>query len=80
MPIIFTDARIKNYVDVLLKNGYRVDVFALGKPEPTKPGLRVFCLMNKVWSKRLFPYIISQMFFFLFAAFRSLKPLAGSGT
>ena len=32
----FTDARIKNYVDALLKNGYQVDVFALGQPEPAQ--------------------------------------------
>ncbi len=66
----FTDARIKNYVDILLKNGYRVDVFALGQLEATRPGLRVFCLMTKVWSKSVFPYILSQMLFFLVATVR----------
>jgi glycosyltransferase involved in cell wall biosynthesis len=66
----FTDARIKNYVDILLKNGYRVDVFALGQLEATRPGLRVFCLMTKVWSRSVFPYILSQILFFLVATIR----------
>ncbi len=66
----FTDARIKNYVDILLKNGYRVDVFALGDIEPTAAGLRVFCLMQKVWSKKLLPYVLSQISFFIISTFR----------
>jgi glycosyltransferase involved in cell wall biosynthesis len=61
----FTDARIKNYVDALLKNGYQVDVFALGQPEPAQEGLRVFCLMPKVSSKKLLPYIFSQLWFLM---------------
>jgi len=66
----FTDARIKNYVNTLLKADYEVDVFALGKPEATMPGLRVFCLMPKVWSKRVLPYIISQVWFLFLAGVR----------
>jgi len=66
----FTDARIKNYVDILLKNGYEVDVFALGQPEPARPGLQVFCLLPKVWSKKLLPYILSQLWFLLLVSLR----------
>jgi glycosyltransferase involved in cell wall biosynthesis len=66
----YTDARIKNYVDALLRNGYQVDVFALGLPEPTRPGLRVFSLMSKVWSKKLLPYVLSQMWFLFRASFQ----------
>ena len=66
----FTDARIKNYVDILLKKGYRVDVFALGEQEPTRSGLRVFCLMAKVWSSSVLPYMLSQMIFFVLATIR----------
>ena len=27
----YTDARIKNYVEALVKSGYAVDIFALGR-------------------------------------------------
>ena len=45
----FTDARIKNYVRALLRSGWEVDVFSLGRhsEEPTESGLRVFELMGK---------------------------------
>lgn len=66
----FTDARIKNYVDALLKAGYKVDVFALGKSEQTQPGLRLFCLMSKVWSQYPWVYILAQIWFLLIATFR----------
>jgi glycosyltransferase involved in cell wall biosynthesis len=61
----FNDARIKNYVDALLKSGYEVDVFALGEGAPAQRGLRVFSLMDKVASRRALPYLISQLAFFL---------------
>jgi glycosyltransferase involved in cell wall biosynthesis len=67
----YTDARIKNYVDALLKTGYEVDVFALGNSEPTRPGLRVFCLMPKIWSGNVLPYILSQCWFLLMVVFRA---------
>lgn len=66
----FTDARIKNYVDALLKDGYQVDVFALGRDEQTRPGLRVFCLMSKVWSKKALPYFLSQIWFLLLVSIK----------
>ncbi|MDZ7336946.1 MAG: glycosyltransferase family 4 protein [candidate division KSB1 bacterium] len=66
----FTDARIKNYVEALLKDGYEVDVFALGRPETTRPGLRVFCLMPKVVSRHVSAYVFSQLWFLVVAAFR----------
>jgi len=65
----FTDARIKNYVETLLQSGYQVDVFALGVPEPPRDGLRVFCLMPKVWSQSILPYVLSQLCFLLLATF-----------
>ena len=61
----FNDARIKNYVGALLKEGYSVDVFALDRPEPARAGPRVFCLMTKVWSTRALPYVLSQCWFLL---------------
>lgn len=66
----FTDARIKNYVEALLKEGYQVDVYALGQHEPTRPGLRVFCLMPKIWSRKVWPYLFSQLWFFILATLR----------
>jgi len=66
----YTDARIKNYVGALLKTGYEVDVFALGNIEPTRPGLRVFCLMPKVWRGSVLPYVLSQCWFLLMVMFR----------
>lgn len=65
----FTDARIKNYVETLLQSGYRVDVFALGLPEPPRDRLRVFCLMPKVWSQSIVPYVLSQIWFLVLATF-----------
>jgi len=65
----FTDARIKNYVDALLKAGFEVDVFALGQPEVCPPGLRVFCLMPKLWSGNPLYYVFCQLWFFLSATF-----------
>jgi glycosyltransferase involved in cell wall biosynthesis len=65
----FTDARIKNYVSALLKEGYEVDVFALGEPEPTPAGLRVFCLMKKVWSRYACVYLLAQLAFLVIATF-----------
>lgn len=66
----FTDARIKNYVDALIGRGYVVDVFALGQPIPTPPGLRVFCLMRKTWSKSALAYLLSQFWFMLVCGLR----------
>ena len=66
----FTDARIKNYVDALLSAGCTVDVFALGQPEETPPGLRVFCLMRKTWSTSVLPYVLSQLWFLILCTFR----------
>ncbi len=61
----FTDARIKNYVSALLEDGYEVDVFALGRPGPGRPGLRVHCVLQKAWSTKALPYLLSQVWFFL---------------
>jgi glycosyltransferase involved in cell wall biosynthesis len=66
----FNDARIKNYVDALLKVGYEVDVLALGQSESPRPGLRLISLMSKVASNRALAYVISQSWFFLLALFR----------
>ena len=66
----FTDARIKNYVGALLRDGYEVDVFALGEPGPVVPGLRVFRLMSKVSSTSALRYAISQLWFLLIGALR----------
>jgi len=66
----FTDARIKNYVSALLKEGWEVDVFALGESEPTQAGLRVFCLMRKAWSRYVWVYLLAQITFLVVATFR----------
>ena len=60
----FTDARIKNYVEALLKEGYEIDVFALGSNDSAaQPGLRVFSVMEKYWGKSALRYAISQLWF-----------------
>jgi glycosyltransferase involved in cell wall biosynthesis len=65
----FTNARIKNYVSALLKEGHEVDVFALGEPEPAQPNLRVICLMPKVWSRSPWVYLLAQVTFLFVATF-----------
>jgi glycosyltransferase involved in cell wall biosynthesis len=65
----FTDARIKNYVDALLRNGFEVDVFALGGRDATdKAGLRVFSLMEKHLGSSPLGLVVSQLWFILKAA------------
>jgi glycosyltransferase involved in cell wall biosynthesis len=66
----FTDARIKNYVHTLLKSGRLVDVFALGPSDVEHPGLRLYCLLPKVWSSSVVPYVLSQMWFLLVVLIR----------
>src|SRR5438067_1524673 len=63
----FNDARIKNYVGALLNADYQVDVFALGRSERPRPGLRVVALMSKIASSRALPYVLSQLWFLLLA-------------
>ena len=72
-----TDARIKNYAQALLKQGYEVDVFALGRPEPCRSRLRVHCLMPKVWSTSILPYAFSQLWFLFLVALRVTVSFAG---
>lgn len=66
----YNDARIKNYVAALLAAGFEVDVFALGNAGPAPRGLRVYSLMSKVSSASALPYIVSQLWFLVMAAFR----------
>jgi glycosyltransferase involved in cell wall biosynthesis len=66
----YTDARTKNHVRALLDAGFQVDVFALGRPEPDQPGLRVSTLMSKVVSRHGLPYLLSQLRFLLVALLR----------
>ena len=65
----YTDARIKNYVDALLRQGYAVDVFALGKKsvdeQALQPGLRVFAVMEKYWGDSALHYALVQVWFAL---------------
>lgn len=59
-----TDARIKNYVDALLKNDFEVDIFALGGSSgDDTPGLRVFSIMEKHSGSHPLGYVLSQMWF-----------------
>ncbi len=67
----FTDARIKNYVQALLKKGYEVDVFALGQPETCPPGLRVVYLTRKVESRRAMPYLLGQIWFLAWSMYQA---------
>ncbi len=62
-----TDARIKNYVDALIKAGHEVDIFALGPPGAPQDGISLFCLMSKVWSKNPIIYVVSQTLFLILA-------------
>ena len=65
-----TDARIKNYVEALLKQGYEIDVFALGSNDSeTQPGVRVFSVMRKYWGGSARRYALSQLWFALYVAF-----------
>jgi hypothetical protein len=44
----YNDARIKNYVDTLIKNGFEVDIFALGTHKLNEQkNVRVFTVMQK---------------------------------
>lgn len=64
-----TDARIKNYVDALLRHGYRVDVVALGdRDQPIPPGVRLYLPMRKVWSDNPVLYAVAQLGFAAIAA------------
>ncbi len=65
-----TDARIKNYVASLLKHGYEVDVFALGRHQPSQPGLRVYSLMSKVSGDSRLRYLLAQCRFLVLATIR----------
>jgi dTDP-4-amino-4,6-dideoxygalactose transaminase/glycosyltransferase involved in cell wall biosynthesis len=75
----FTDARIKNYVDVLLDARARVEVFALGKERGTVQdnNLVVKSLDTKYQGDSSVRYILSQVKFLLHAfwhlAIRSLS-------
>ncbi len=65
----YTDARIKNYVQVLLKRGYEVDVFGLGSDDgTTTPGLCFFPVMQKYWGDSSVQYALSQLRFALLVA------------
>lgn len=64
-----TDARIKNYVDALLRHGYRVDIVALGaKDQPVAEGARLYLLMRKLWSGNPLLYAVAQLTFALVAS------------
>jgi glycosyltransferase involved in cell wall biosynthesis len=65
----FTDARIKNYVHSLIKRGYKVDVFALGKSDGSgQSGVRMFSIMEKYWGDSAIAYALSQVCFLVLAA------------
>jgi glycosyltransferase involved in cell wall biosynthesis len=65
----YTDARIKNYVEALLEQDYRVDVFALGRQtDLPRPGLRVFRVMEKYWGSSSLRYAIALLWFAWLAA------------
>jgi glycosyltransferase involved in cell wall biosynthesis len=67
----FTDARIKNYVDALLRHGFDVDVLALGPGDDTPPpGLRFFSMAEKHWSDRPGGYVLAQLRFLFWATWR----------
>lgn len=67
----FTDARIKNYVGALLRQGFQVDVLALGRRDAAElPGFRLFSMAEKHWSDRPGGYIIAQLRFLLWATWR----------
>ena len=62
----YTDARIKNYVEALLGQGYAVDVFALGREsDAARPGLRVLPVMEKYWGDSPLRYAAAQLWFAL---------------
>jgi glycosyltransferase involved in cell wall biosynthesis len=62
----FTDARIRNYVEALLRKGYQVDVFALGQHKGAQmPGLRVFSVQDKHWGSGALGYLTAQLSFAL---------------
>jgi len=62
----YTDARIKNYVEALLKQGCEVDVFALGgDSREMQPSVRLFPVMEKHWGSSAFRYALSQLWFTL---------------
>ncbi len=77
----YTDARIKNYVQALVRQGYEVDIFALGQrgvDETTAPaGVRVFAVMDKYWGDSALHYALVQVWFAirvaLWVAWRSLS-------
>ena len=61
----YTDARIKNYVDALVKNGFEVDVFALGSSEEEHPpGVRVYSLSEKHAGGGVAGLVLAQASFF----------------
>ena len=68
----FTDARIKGYVNSLIKRGINVDVLSLKEPGKTikKEGngnLTIYYLSNKYVGKNQVKYVMSYMKFFLIA-------------
>ncbi len=65
-----TDARIKNYVDALLRRDYKVDVFALGNDDQVaQVGLDLILVMEKYWGSNAFGYAVSQLWFSLLVTF-----------
>lgn len=65
----YTDARIKNYVAALVKQGYLVDIFALGIIDSNEDcRVKVFSLMEKHWGNNAIIYAIFQIIFALYAA------------
>jgi glycosyltransferase involved in cell wall biosynthesis len=65
----FTDARIKNYVDVLLDAGARVEVFALGRDRDTAQRAKFVMksLGKKYQGDSTVRYVVSQVKFLLLA-------------
>jgi glycosyltransferase involved in cell wall biosynthesis len=66
----FTDARIKRYVRSLLARGQEVDVFTLGRPSESQPGLHVHYLGSKVYSHGALPALVGQLRFLMLAFLR----------
>jgi glycosyltransferase involved in cell wall biosynthesis len=67
----YNDARIKNYVETLIKNGFEVDIFALGTHKLNEQKtVRVFTVMQKYWGDNALFYALSQLWFFCIVTFQ----------
>jgi glycosyltransferase involved in cell wall biosynthesis len=60
----FSDARIKNYVGALLKEGYEIDVFALGDDVPAA-GVHFVRVQDKYYGESAVRFMLSYFVFFI---------------